>query len=164
MQCSFILMLEFNITFSSINIANTIALVMHIWIFNYVSINSFSNATFSGEYDGPSVSSAFERSCFLFFCYIYNVKYSHLRFPWSFTSGKQNLIWKMFSVVCCSDQALHWIKPNDENSPAFFPAECNYLMPIVKDQLIENTCLCFQLAKILTKSVHFLNSKRWVYF
>lgn len=164
MRCSLTLMLEFNITFSSINIANTIALVMHIWIFNYVSINSFSNATFSVNMMGLLLVLAFERSCFLFFCYIYNAKYSHLRFPWSFSWETEP---NLKDVFCCMllrssfalNQAKWWKQSSLLSSRMQLP-----LRPIVKDQLIENTCLCFQLAKILTKSVHFLNSKRWVYF
>lgn len=121
MLCTLVLMLEFNITFSSVKIANTIALVMHIWIFNYVAINSFSNATFSMSMMGLLLVLAFKQSCFLFSCYIYTIWCIPTWDCPEVSLGKQNMIWKMFSVVCCSNQALYWIKPNDENivQPSF---------------------------------------------
>lgn len=115
MLCTLVLMLEFNVTFSSIKIANTIALVMHIWIFNHVAINSFSNATFSVNTMGLLLVLAFKHSCFLFSCCIYKAKYSHLRFSQSFTWKTEHDLKDVFSVVCCSNQALLWIKPTDEN-------------------------------------------------
>lgn len=113
------MVLEFNITFASIRIVSTIALVMHIWIFNYVAINSFANVIFSVNMIDLLLVLAFKQSCFLFSCCIYNAKYSHLRFPQNFTWETEQ-IWRMFSV-CCSNQALLWIKPNDENivQPSF---------------------------------------------
>lgn len=127
MLCTLVLMLEFNITFTSIKIANTIALVMHIWIFNHVAINSFSNATFSMNMMGLLLVLAFKQSCFLFSCCIYKAKYSHLRFPQSFTWEAEH---DLKDVFCCKllkssfalNQAKWW-----KHSPAFFPAECNYL-------------------------------------
>lgn len=114
MLCTLVLMLEFNITFTSIKIANTIALVMHIWIFNHVAINSFSNATFSVTMMGLLLVLALSNLAFCF-----PVVYTKQSIPtWDFPKvslGKQNMIWKMFSVGCCSNQALLWIKPNDEN-------------------------------------------------
>lgn len=116
MLCTLVLMLEFNITFTSIKIANTIALVMHIWIFNHVAINSFSNATFSVNMMGLLLSHL---------AFYFPVVYTKQSIPtWDFPKvslWKQNMIWKMFSVACCSNQVLLWIKPNDENmvQPSF---------------------------------------------
>lgn len=166
MMCTLVLMLEFNITFPSIKIANTIALVMHIWIFNHVAINSFSNGTFSMNMMGLLLVLAFKHFCILFSCCLY-VTQSEVFSPEissRFHLGN-NMICKIFFFCMllkssfALNQATWW-----KHSPAFFPAQCITSKADSKKTTNSEHLSCFQLAKILIKNVHFWNSERWVYF